>query len=121
MSSLSVPAKSFPPRGSTVWLHSSFHVVWTVTLNNSTQMTFWDLGGEKDFQKIWKQYLAKCHFVVFVIDAHDRGRLPEAKEALGKFCVLYGSVCAGERGFIQQADDRAAEQMCMRVWMIYRI
>ena len=46
------------------------------------ELTFWDLGGKSDIRKIWKQYLYKAHFVIFVIDASDTKRLEEAKEAL---------------------------------------
>lgn len=41
-----------------------------------------DLGGGKRIRGIWKHYLAEVHGVVFVVDAADIERFPEAKEVL---------------------------------------
>ena len=40
---------------------------------------------QKSMRSIWKQYFNEAHGVIFVIDAADRARFPEAKAALGAF------------------------------------
>lgn len=45
-------------------------------------VVFYDLGGGKRIRGVWPQYFADVHGVVFVVDAADAGRLPEAAEEL---------------------------------------
>lgn len=42
-----------------------------------------DLGGHETAQRLWRDYFASgVDGVVFVVDAHDRARFPEANKAL---------------------------------------
>lgn len=46
------------------------------------QITIYDLGGHSRIRGIWVNYIAEVHGAIFVVDAVDRQRLPEAKQAL---------------------------------------
>ncbi|WWC68754.1 uncharacterized protein I206_102688 [Kwoniella pini CBS 10737] len=43
----------------------------------STELRFYDLGGQRDIRSIWPKYYDECHAVVFVVDACDQARLTE--------------------------------------------
>ena len=45
-------------------------------------VTFYDLGGGKRIRRIWEEYYAEVHGVVFVADAAAEDRLGEARDAL---------------------------------------
>jgi ADP-ribosylation factor related protein 1 len=50
----------------------------TIPIEKS-QLRFWDLGGQTELQKLWKQYYHECHSVLFVIDSSDNFRLEEVQ------------------------------------------
>lgn len=41
-----------------------------------------DLGGHKAARRLWKQYFANVDGVIFIVDSHDKTRLPECAEEL---------------------------------------
>jgi GTPase SAR1 family protein len=45
-------------------------------------LTLWDLGGGQRFRAYWVRHAAPCAALLFVIDATDAARLPEARQAL---------------------------------------
>ena len=56
----------------------------------------YDLGGAKSIRRIWENYYAEVHGIVFVVDASDESRLPEAKAAFEEAVShAYARVSAG--------------------------
>jgi len=55
--------------------------VETLKYKNIT-FTCWDVGGQQRLRKLWMHYYELCHAVIFVVDAADVKRLPEAKEEI---------------------------------------
>lgn len=51
----------------------------------STELCFFDLGGQRDIRSIWEKYYDECHAVVFVVDASDQARLSEGWEVFSEF------------------------------------
>eukprot|EP00940_MAST-03C_sp_MAST-3C-sp2_P002891 g2891.t1 len=43
---------------------------------------FWDLGGHKSMREIWEHYYEEASAIMFVIDAADPRRVPEAEKEL---------------------------------------
>src|SRR5579862_6593336 len=50
---------------------------------NKLTLAFWDLGGQEGLRKIWEEYYRESEALIFVVDATDRGRIEECKDALG--------------------------------------
>ena len=69
-------------------LAESVHTIPTVGFNVETleigklNMTIWDVGGQDKIRKLWRHYYQNTHALVFVVDASDTERIPEAKEEL---------------------------------------
>ncbi|CAF1016679.1 unnamed protein product, partial [Adineta ricciae] len=57
--------------------------VETVTYKR-TDLTFWDVGGRDKIRALIRHYFQNTQAIVYVIDANDRERLPEATEGLLK-------------------------------------
>lgn len=45
---------------------------------------FWDLGGHASMREIWEHYFEEATALMFVVDAADPKRLPEAEKELGR-------------------------------------
>lgn len=55
----------------------------TVGETDKLVLAFWDLGGQEGLRKIWEEYYKESEALIFVVDATDRGRIEECKDALG--------------------------------------
>uniref|UniRef100_H2XWC7 Uncharacterized protein n=1 Tax=Ciona intestinalis TaxID=7719 RepID=H2XWC7_CIOIN len=53
-----------------------------------------DVGGGRSIRGVWKHYLAEAHGIIFVVDASDKDRTEEGKEALAN--VLEHQFVAGK-------------------------
>jgi ADP-ribosylation factor related protein 1 len=58
-------------------------VVGDIAKEDSLTLAFWDLGGQEGLRKIWEEYYRESDALIFVVDATDRGRIEECKDALG--------------------------------------
>eukprot|EP00658_Telonema_sp_P-2_P035717 TRINITY_DN25932_c0_g1_i2.p1 TRINITY_DN25932_c0_g1~~TRINITY_DN25932_c0_g1_i2.p1 ORF type:complete len:197 (-),score=43.37 TRINITY_DN25932_c0_g1_i2:317-907(-) len=43
----------------------------------------WDLGGQRALRGIWEKYSGSAHAIIYMLDASDRPRFLEAREAFG--------------------------------------
>lgn len=84
----------------------------------SRRFRAFDLGGHEAARRIWKDYYADVDAIIFLVDAADRTRMPEAQEELRylfetealkrvPFCILGNKIdiptaCSEEelRGFL---------------------
>jgi ADP-ribosylation factor-like protein 8 len=46
------------------------------------QLKVWDLGGQERFRSEWGRYTQGCDCIIFCVDAHDFGRIEQAKKEL---------------------------------------
>lgn len=46
------------------------------------KMIVWDVGGQDKIRQLWRYYYQDTDALIFVVDASDRERLSEAKDAL---------------------------------------
>ncbi len=47
------------------------------------RLNFWDLGGQKELESLWAKYFDEAHGLIFVVDASDRQRIENVRDALG--------------------------------------
>jgi small GTP-binding protein len=45
-------------------------------------MKVWDLGGQERFRDQWPKYTSNSDVILFVVDANDTQKVPEAKKEL---------------------------------------
>lgn len=46
-----------------------------------SELLVWDLGGQRALRAIWDKYSGSAHAIIYMVDAADRARFPEAREA----------------------------------------
>ena len=66
----------FTQTDSTIHPHQAEVTIGNIRFNS------YDLGGHTQARKTWKEYCAQLDGIIFIIDAADRERLPEAKKEL---------------------------------------
>ncbi|XP_070500845.1 ADP-ribosylation factor-related protein 1-like [Chironomus tepperi] len=49
-------------------------------VTDKIQLNFFDLGGQRELQHLWKKYYEGVHGIIYVIDSNDRVRIQESKE-----------------------------------------
>ncbi|KAL7035419.1 hypothetical protein ACKWTF_008361 [Chironomus riparius] len=49
-------------------------------VTDKIRLNFFDLGGQRDLQHLWKKYYDGVHGIIYVIDSSDRVRIQESKE-----------------------------------------
>jgi GTPase SAR1 family protein len=52
------------------------------TYRQKLELTFYDIGGDEKFRKIWTEYYADVMGCIYVVDASNAERFAESKEAL---------------------------------------
>lgn len=45
-------------------------------------MKCWDIGGQKQYRSEWGRYTRGCSCIIFVVDAHARDQIPQARKEL---------------------------------------
>ena len=66
----------FTQTDSTIHPHQAEVTIGNIRFNS------YDLGGHTQARKTWRDYCAQLDGIIFIIDAADRERLPEAKKEL---------------------------------------
>ena len=51
---------------------------------NGITLTIWDCGGQEKLRSTWRYYYKGTKAIIFVVDANDKDRIPEAKRELQK-------------------------------------
>ncbi|KAK0403573.1 hypothetical protein QR680_017003 [Steinernema hermaphroditum] len=67
-------------RDDTVHTHApTYHPTSEEFSVGGVRITAFDLGGHEQVRRVWKEYLPCVDAVIFVVDASDRSRIPEAR------------------------------------------
>ncbi|KAJ8314325.1 hypothetical protein KUTeg_008886 [Tegillarca granosa] len=61
--------------------------------HHHSKLTMWDVGGGKKLRHLWNYYYPGIQVVFYVVDAHNKNRLEEAKEEFDR--VLQDTVLKG--------------------------
>jgi GTP-binding protein SAR1 len=72
----------FTQTDSTVHPHQAEVTIGNIKFNS------YDLGGHSQARKVWREYTGTVDGIIFMVDAADQERLPEAKEELDKLLVM---------------------------------
>ena len=48
------------------------------------KLKVWDLGGQREFRKLWGEYVEKSNALIYVVDGADRDRIDEAAQEFHK-------------------------------------
>lgn len=82
-----------------------------ISAGGRSTLTLWDLGGEASFRSVWERYYREATVVVFVIDATQRARLPEARaelERLARHVDLHDAPLLVVANWCDHDDDDAS-------------
>ncbi|XP_045062405.1 ADP-ribosylation factor-like protein 11 [Coregonus clupeaformis] len=58
--------------------------VGSLVLDSGPELTVWDIGGQRGMRAQWGDHMEDCDALLFMVDGEDRGRIGEARGALGR-------------------------------------
>lgn len=47
---------------------------------HGVKFTFWDIAGNKNFYKIWKNYIGEAHLIVFFVDGTEKSKAERTED-----------------------------------------
>lgn len=95
------------------------------------KFTVWDVGGQPKLRPLWRHYYFNTQAVIFVVDATDAERLPEAQAELTKLMterelkdaslLIFANKenCEGAQGVAALTESLGVHKLCLgRSWHI---